>query len=91
MTDSNIPTPVRRAAKRAAVRTAAQTLGVAVPTSAVTGAALSGADPVVIAWSIGAAVLSAGLAAAGAALDIVARGIPEDYVDTTVGQGLRGT
>jgi len=78
-----IPSKVRLAAKRAFVRTSAQTLSATIPTSGITGAALSGGDPVVIAWSVGAAVLSSVAAATASALSIVSKGVPEEYKEAS--------
>lgn len=77
--DRTIPMPTRRAAKRAFVRTFSQAASAGLPTAGITGAVLSSADPAVIAWAVGAAGLTALIAASAAALDIIANGIPEDY------------
>lgn len=78
-TDPLIPTAVERAARRGFIRTTYQALATSIPTAGVTGAVLSSADPVVIAWSLGAAVLSSVGAGVVSYLSMVAKGIPEDY------------
>lgn len=77
--DETVPTAARKAARRAFIRTGAQTLGAAIPVGGITAAALSEASAGVVALSIGAALLTAVLAASAAALDILAKGIPDDY------------
>ncbi len=79
MSTALIPAKTKLAAKRAFIRTSAQTLSVSIPTAGVTGAALSGADPVMVAWSIGAAVISSLGTATASALDILAKGVPDEY------------
>lgn len=80
-----VPQAARTAAKRAFVRTSSQALAATIPTAGITGAALSGADPVVVAWSIGAAVLSSLGAGLASALTFLSKGIPDEYLnaDTT--------
>ena len=78
-TDPLIPTAVERAARRGFIRTTYQALATSIPTAGITGAALSSADPVVIAWSLGAAVLSSVAAGVVSYLSMIAKGIPEDY------------
>ena len=78
-----IPADTRLAAMRGFVRTAAQALAGTIPTSAITGSVLSGADPVTVGWAVAAAGLSSVLAGAVSALSIIAGGIPEDYQTTT--------
>lgn len=80
MADTTIvPDTTKVAAKRGFLRTSTQSLSTSVPTFAITGLALSSADPVAVAWSVGAAVLSSFLAGAASYLSILSAGIPEDY------------
>ncbi len=74
-----IPASTKLAAKRAFIRTAAQTLSVSIPTAGVTGAALSDADPAMVAWVVGAALFTSLGTATASALDILARGVPDEY------------
>ena len=75
-----MPEATRLAARRGFIRTATQALEVGIPTAAVTGGALSGADPATIAWAVLAAVLSAFGAGARSYFSILSKGIPEDYL-----------
>lgn len=80
MTDKTlVPDATKIAAKRAFLRTSTQALRASIPTYAITGLALSGADPVAVAWSVGAAVLSSFLAGAASYLSFLSAGIPGDY------------
>lgn len=79
MADALVPTQTIRAAKRGFIRTTSQALKATIPTGGITGAALSGGDLITIAWSVGAAVLSSLLAGTASYLDIISKGIPEDY------------
>lgn len=89
MVDKVIPADVRLAAKRGFVRTSTQALATTIPTVGITGAALSGADPVAIAWSVGAAVLSSLGAGVMSWLQITSSGIPDDYQAIPPGTGKR--
>jgi len=84
MSSEIIPVNTRTAARRAFIRTTAQALSTSIPTGAVTGAALSGADPAVIGWAITAAALSSLAAGTAAFLSIISKGVPEDYQATDV-------
>ena len=79
MSDALVPADAQLAAKRGFIRTTTQALAATIPLSGITGAALSGADPSVIGWSVGAALLSSVLAGAASALSILSKGIPGDY------------
>ena len=79
MSDKVIPANTRLAAKRGLVRTTTQALATTIPTAGITGAALSGADPVTVAWAVGAGVLSSLAAGVVSWLQITSSGIPEDY------------
>lgn len=79
MADSLIPDATKTAAKRGFIRTATQALEIGIPTAAVTGGALSGADPATIGWALLAAVVTAVGAGARSYCSILWRGIPEDY------------
>lgn len=79
MAEHLVPAPVRTAAKRGFIRTTTQTLATVIPLGTITGAALSSADPVTIAWSIGAGAVSSVAAGAASYLSILSKGIPEDY------------
>lgn len=84
MSTEIVPTAAKFAAKRGFVRTFTQTLRATVPLSAITGAALSGADWVAVLWAVVAAALSALLAGAQSYLSIISDGIPEAYVDAAL-------
>jgi hypothetical protein len=79
MTNSLIPDATKTAAKRGFIRTATQALEVGIPTAAITGGALSGADPATIGWAVLAAALTAVGAGARSYFSILSKGIPEDY------------
>lgn len=79
MSNKIIPADTSLAAKRGFVRTSTQSLATTIPTFAITGAALSSADPVTVAWSVGAAVLSSVGAGLVSWLSITSSGIPDDY------------
>jgi len=79
MPDTIVPDTTLIAAKRGFVRTSSQALATTIPTGALTGMALSGADPVAMAWSVAAAVISSVLAGAASYLSILSAGIPEEY------------
>lgn len=79
MTTTLIPAATKTAAKRGFIRTTSQALEVGIPTAAVTGGALSGADPATIGWAVLAAVVSAVGAGARSYFSIISKGIPEDY------------
>lgn len=79
MSDKLIPADAHLAAKRGFIRTTTQALAATIPTMGVGGAALSGMDWRVVAWAVGAALLSSVLAGAASYLSIVSKGIPEDY------------
>lgn len=87
MAEKLIPADTKLAAKRGFLRTTSQALATTIPTSAITGAALSSADPATVAWSVGAAVLSSVLAGAVSFLQITSSGIPEDYTPANVPNG----
>lgn len=76
-----VPTDVRLAAKRGFVRTATQALSSVIPLGAIaiptTGDALLG-----IGLAAGGALVSAALAGAASALDIISKGVPEEYQTT---------
>ncbi|WP_345751371.1 hypothetical protein [Microbacterium rhizophilus] len=76
-----IPANTKRAAARGFIRTAAQSLASAIPTSAI---AISTTGDFWLGVALGAAgaVVTAALAGTASALDITARGIPEDYAST---------
>lgn len=79
MSEKIVPADTQLAAKRGFVRTSTQALAATIPTAGITGAALSSGDPVAIAWSVGAAVLSSLGAGFVSWLQITSSGIPEDY------------
>ncbi|WP_029153483.1 hypothetical protein [Microbacterium gubbeenense] len=76
-----VPADVRLAAKRGFVRTATQALSSVIPLGAIaiptTGDALLG-----IGLAAGGALVSAALAGAASALDIISKGVPEEYQTT---------
>lgn len=79
MAETLVPQATQVAAKRGFIRTSSQSLATSIPTSGITGAALSNGDPTVIAWSVGAAVLSSLAAGAVSYFSILSNGIPDDY------------
>lgn len=79
MPDTIVPDTTLIAAKRGFVRTAAQALATSTPTFTITGMGLAGADLAVVAWSVGAALVSSFLAGAASYLSILSAGIPEEY------------
>lgn len=79
MSTELIPEATQVAAKRGFIRTTTQALSTSIPASGITGAALSGGDPVTIAWAVGAAALSSVAAGAVSYFSILSKGIPEDY------------
>ena len=78
-----VPASVRRAARRAFIRTTSQAYAATIPTGGVSAAAILSLvrdpDPLVIAATVTAAVLSPPLAGAAAYLGMIAKGIPDDY------------
>lgn len=82
-----VPTSTHVAAKRGFLRTTSQAYAASIGTGAVSAAALvsltQDPDPVVLICTAVAALISPILAGVASYLDILARGIPEDYQTPT--------
>lgn len=78
-----IPARVKLAAKRAFVRTTAQAYAATIPAGGISAAVLLNVlehpNPLAIAATVAAALLTPPLAGLAAYMDITAKGIPTDY------------
>jgi hypothetical protein len=86
-TDPLVPDAARRAAKRGFLRTTAQAYAASIPTGGVSAGAIvalvQDPNPLLIAATIIAALVSPPLAGLASALSILSKGIPEDYQAAT--------
>lgn len=81
-----VPEHTRLAARRGFVRTAAQSLSSAIPTTGIV-VAITGDWLLGVGLGVASALVTAGMAGAASYLDIVSKGVPDDYANAVEPRG----